>query len=601
MLVNCSPSAKPESADIMYFLMIDRFVDGNPDNNEGSNSNSYKPYDGSNPEALKHYQGGDLLGVTQSLDSLKALGINMIWISPFIDNSNTDYVGWWPYHGYHPIDFYKVDEHFGTLNELKALVEAAHLRNMKIIFDMPFNQTAADHPWIDDESKKNWFHANERGEPYVITDWQNQSQIERGELHGLPDLAQERVEVSDYLFEVSKYWIEETGCDGFRLDAVKHVPISFWREYTARIKNLAGPEFLLLGEVFWGEAWRIGPYDNIGFDYLFDIPGYYAIRNTFNKGAGLGDFSKFYELNSQSLPNASFATLIDNHDVARFNVDLEENAWEKQLLALGWLMTAPGLPVIYSGTELGMRGYSVDDVSGESQDYLNRLPYPDPLSQEQMLQKKQFIELTELRNKFPALSQGSFKELYKDWSIYAYLRKLGNERVLVCLNNAATQEFISIPLPPEMDISEIQKIYGEAIIRLEGGNLLLRLPANTLSAWEFLGDMSENLPQWVAFTNRLSADYQLKKLFYIDKDSNVDQLQVAGDFNNWTARDYSRSRHGDSLFIEIPLKPGKYNYKFILNGEEWIADPNAEAFSSDPYGGRNSVLTVSSHPLNKPR
>ncbi len=576
----------------MYFLLIDRFVDGDPNNNQGINAESYLPYDGSNPEALKHYQGGDLAGITQSLDSIKAMGISMIWISPFIDNSNTDYVGWWPYHGYHPIDFYGVDEHFGTLEDLKALVNEAHIRNMKIIFDMPFNQTAADHPWIEDASRKNWFHYDDQGKPYDITNWQDQEQIERGELHGLPDLAQELGDVSDYLFDVSKYWIEETGCDGFRLDAVKHIPISFWRDYIAKIKNLAGPDFLLLGEVFWGEAWRIEPYNNIGFDYLFDIPGYYAIRNTFNKGSGMGDFSDFFELNSRNLPNTSFATLIDNHDVARFNVDLGEKAWEKQLLALGWLMTAPGLPVVYSGTEIGMKGYSVDDVSGESQDYLNRLPYPDELSEEETLYRQQFVQLTRLRNQHPALSSGRFKELYKDWSIYAYLRDLDDAHVLICLNNAATQEFISIPIPEGLAISEIHKIYGEGVIRLEPGELLLRSPPYTLTAWNFQGDVSPDLKNWVEFTDRLSADYQLEELFYVDREQRVDQLQIAGDFSNWSPRDYSTTRRGDSLFIEIPLKPGKYSYKFILNGETWIADPNASDFSTDPYGGQNSILRV---------
>ncbi len=592
LFANCAPTVEPVPAEIMYFLLIDRFVDGNPDNNEGSNPRSYEPYDGTNPAALKHYQGGDLIGITQSLDSLNAMGITMIWISPFIDNSNTDYVGWWPYHGYHPIDFYKVDEHFGTLEDLKALVESAHVKGMKIIFDMPFNQTAADHPWINDEHKKNWFHLDESGEPYVITDWQNQEQIERGELHGLPDLAQERADVADYIFDVSKYWIDETGCDGFRLDAVKHAPISFWRNYTKRIREFAGADFLLLGEVFWGEAWRIEPYDDIGFDFLFDIPGYYAIRNTFNKGAGLGDFSKFYELNSKKLPITSLATLIDNHDVARFNVGLEEHAWKKQMLALGWLMTAPGLPVIYSGTEIGMKGYSVGDVSGESQDYLNRLPYPGVLSQEQLLQKKQFIELTSLRNQHPALSTGAFRELYKDWSVYAYVRTLGDENILVCLNNAGTQEFLSIPLPKDMDMSEIHKVYGEAVIRLEEGELLLRLPPNTLSVWEFEGGLSETFPKWIDFTDRLSSDYQVKQLYYIDADKSVNQFQIAGDFSNWVAGDFPVHRQGDSLFIEVPLKPGKYQYKFILNGNTWIADPNAAEFLTDPYGGRNSILTI---------
>ncbi|MCF6237952.1 MAG: hypothetical protein L3J79_03915, partial [Candidatus Marinimicrobia bacterium] len=351
-LMGCGGHQPQADTEIMYFILIDRFVDGDPTNNAGNTPESYLAYDGTNPEALKHYQGGDLNGITQSLGSLKAMGITMIWISPFLDNSNTDYVGWWPYHGYHPIDFYAVDEHFGTLDDLKVLVAAAHEMGLKVIFDMPFNQTAADHPWIDDASKRDWFHLDSHGAPYAISNWFDQEQIEIGELHGLPDLAQENPEVSEYLFEVSQYWIEETACDGFRLDAVKHIPLDFWRDYNRRIKTLAGPDFLLLGEVFWGAADRIQAYADVGFDYLFDIPGYYAIRNTFNKGGSIKDFSAFYATTGQQLGSNPLATLIDNHDVARFNVGLGEQAWQKQLLALGWLMTSPGLPVIYYGTEL---------------------------------------------------------------------------------------------------------------------------------------------------------------------------------------------------------------------------------------------------------
>lgn len=576
----------------MYFLLLDRFVDGNPENNAGNNPDSYLPYDGSNPDALKHYQGGDLEGVIQSLDSLQSLGITMIWISPFIDNSNTDYVGWWPYHGYHPIDFYKVDEHFGTLADLQKLVREVHDRDMKIIFDMPFNQTAADHSWIDDPQKKDWFHLDEDGQPYAITDWFDQIQIERGELHGLPDLAQELPGVSDYLFEVSKYWIEQTDCDGFRLDAVKHVPMGFWEDYVQKIRQLAGPDFLLLGEVFWGEAWRIKPYDQLGFDYLFDIPGYYAIRNTFNKGAGLGDFSNFYALNNENISNTAMATLIDNHDVPRFNVGLQENAWEKQLLALGWLMTAPGLPVIYAGTELGMKGYPVDNVAGESQDYLNRLPYPKVLSSGEMQRKKQFTELTRLRTSYPALSAGRFVELYKDWSIYTYIRSLGDEHILVCLNNAATQEFVSVPIPPEISIRDLNQVYGSAVVRQAEDELLFRLPPNALSVWSFSGDVDQLASTRVTFTDRLSADYQLITLHYHDSEQVVDEIQLAGQFNNWTATAYPTIRRGDSLFIELPVKSGRYDYKLVLNGDIWVADENADQFSTDPYGGHNSVLIV---------
>jgi len=591
-LGGCLQESSTAPAEIMYFILIDRFVDGDPSNNQGNHPASFLPFDGQNYEALKHYQGGDLQGVTMSLDSLQSLGVTMLWLSPFIDNSDTDYVGWWAYHGYHPIDFYQVDEHFGTLEDLIDLVDAAHLRGMQVIFDMPFNQTAADHPWVHDSERQSWFHRDAHGQPYEISDWQDQVQIERGELHGLPDLAQEVPAVRDYLFEVSKYWIETTGCDGFRLDAVKHIPRSFWEDYTQRIRALAGDDFLLLGEVFWGEAWRIEPYDDLGFDYLFDIPGYYAIRNTFNKGAGMGAFSNFYELNRQSINQTAMATLIDNHDVARFNVGLESLAWERQLLALGWLMTSPGLPVIYSGTEIGMQGYPVEGVDGQPQDFLNRLPYPRIFSEEQRSRKAEFARLTALRSQFPALGAGSFNEVYKDWSTYAYLRSLKDEHILVCLNNASTQEFVSIPLPATLSIESSELLYGQATLRHESNELLLRLPAYSLSVWQVQGEVKPTTQRQVSFTDRYSLDYRRQLLFYVDPTRQVESLQVAGDFNNWVATTYPTQWSGDSLKIEVPIKPGKYLYKLVLDETMWIADPEASEFSTDPYGGQNSILVV---------
>ncbi|MEA3286613.1 MAG: alpha-amylase family glycosyl hydrolase [Candidatus Marinimicrobia bacterium] len=576
----------------MYFILIDRFVDGDSSNNSGGNPESYQSYDGTNPVALKHYQGGDLAGITQSLDSIRALGITMIWISPFLDNSDTDYVGWWPYHGYHPIDFYAVDEHFGTLDDLKNLVATAHKKGLKIIFDMPFNQTAADHPWIHDPSKKDWYHWDKDGNPYEITDWQDQEQIERGELHGLPDLAQENPEVSRYLYDVSKYWIEETGCDGFRLDAVKHIPLEFWSEYNKKIKALVGQDFLLLGEVFWGEATRIQPYVDVGFDYLFDIPGYYAIRNTFNKGGSLKDFSEFYQTTEQLLGSRSLATLIDNHDVARFNVGLGRHARDKQMLALGWLMTTPGLPVIYYGTELGMPGFDPVNANGEPQDFLNRHPYPEKIDTEQAAFRTHFIDLTQLRLQHAALASGKFREVYQDWSVYAYLRFLFDEQYLVILNNASTAEFLTLPEAEGLEIDQTKRIYGTGVLRLEDQEIWLHLPPNSLTIWQFEGSVSDDMTKRVEFTDRLSRDYQIIRLSYYDKESKVTQLQIAGDFNNWIPRDYSGSQTGHTLFVDIPLKPGVYSYKLVLNGVEWIADPNASEYLTDPYGGRNSILTV---------
>ena len=592
LFLTCTSDEYELSNEVVYFILIDRFVDGDPDNNEGSSPKSYRPYDGTDPEALKHYQGGDLVGITQSLDDLAELGITMIWISPFLDNSNTDYVGWWPYHGYHPIDFYAVDEHFGNLDDLKALVNAAHRRNMKVIFDMPFNQTAADHPWVEDPEKKDWFHWDEEGRPFDITDWFDQDQIERGELHGLPDLAQENAAVTAFILDVSRYWIETTGCDGFRLDAVKHIPISFWERYNKEVKAMAGDDFILMGEVFWGEAERIKPYHNLGFDLLFDIPGYYAIRNTFNKGGSFREFSDFYRSVHENIIHTSMATIIDNHDVARFDVGLGENAWPKQKLALSWLLTSPGMPVIYSGTEIGMKGYPPVSPEGVHQDYLNRLPFPQEPTDSDLARRADLRELIDLRLSHPSLMNGSFHEIYKDWSVYAFLRHLPGETMLVLLNNASTEEYLPIPIPEDLRNSALNRRYGSAVMRAEGEHWYLRIPPNSMSIWEVTREGQWRMPAWTEFTDRLSQDYQLTPIKLHDPEAQVQRLQLAGDFNNWTATDYRTKRMGDTIHVELPLKPGHYEYKLVLNNESWIPDPGATEFVTDPYGGRNSILVV---------
>lgn len=592
MLSGCADIETGPGGDVMYFVLIDRFADGDSSNNFGSNPESYEAYAEENPDALRKYQGGDLQGIINRLAYLDSLGVTMLWLSPFLDNSNTDYVGWWPYHGYHPIDFYAVDEHFGTLEDLKRLVSEAHERGMKVIFDMPFNQTAADHPWVSDSTKLDWFHHDTAGQPFDISDWFDQDQIERGELHGLPDLAQENPQVAKYLVDVSKYWIDQTQCDGFRLDAVKHIPLSFWNDYNRQIKAYAGDDFLLLGEVFWGDAERIKPYVNSGFDMLFHIPGYYAIRNTFNKGGSFQDFSQFYAKTGHELGDTKFATIIDNHDVARFNVGLGANAWEKQKLALGWLVTSPGLPVVYYGSELGVQGYPAVDSEGRGQDYLNRLPFPGQMTPVQLERVEEFKHIMNLRRNHPVLSGNVFHEIYKDWSIYAYLRSDKQSSLLLILNNATTEEFVAIPQPADYEIQVHEKIFGEGVVRYEGDELYFRLPPLSMTVWDVNQPVPDALPVRTEFTDRLSGDYTLARFSYADASREVARLQVAGDFNNWNPSVQPSRRQGDTLYVDIPVKRGTYEYKLVLNGDRWLPDPAADSSVADPFGSRNSVFSV---------
>ncbi|NQV16252.1 hypothetical protein HQ531_12395 [bacterium] len=160
------------------------------------------------------------------------------------------------------------------------------------------------------------------------------------------------------------------------------------------------------------------------------------------------------------------------------------------------------------------------------------------------------------------------------------------------MNNASTEEFLSIPIRPGLEINAADQVFGLGVLRLEKNELWLRLPPYSTTVWKYEGNVDPSMSSWVDFTPRLSADYHQIELFLPDPDGRVTQLQLAGDFNNWTATDYQSKRRGDTVFVSIPLKSGSYQYKLVVNGGEWIADPNAEDFLIDPYGGENSVLVV---------
>lgn len=372
--------------EVIYFVLIDRFCDGDSTNNHGRVPASHRRWHGhpAHAEQLKTYQGGDLQGVRDRLDYLRDLGVTAIWLSPVYDNSDSSFMGWWPYHGYQPVDFFSGDEHFGTLQLLRHLVEEAHRRGTKVILDIVSNHVATDHPWVKDcenwhrRGYKHWFHPHSgKDASSSINNWQDQTQLETRELHGFPDLAQENPRVYEFLLDMSKYWIEQTRCDGFRLDAVKHIPKIFWRRYRSDIHRFAGPDFLLLGEVFDGRIDYLAEYATLGFNALFDIPLYYTINRVFAQGASASLLSTHLRTNQARLGSTLLSPLIDNHDVARFSYWAGEGAKEKLSLALTFLLTHEGLPMLYYGTEVALEGGPpVDPVTGTSQDYLNRMMMP---------------------------------------------------------------------------------------------------------------------------------------------------------------------------------------------------------------------------------
>lgn len=447
--------------------------------------------DGPAPEAPWH--GGNLAGVRAKLDYLERLGVTALWLSPVYKNQRDGY------HGYWPVDFESVDPRLGNLAELKGLVADCHARGMKVLLDIVLNHAAYDHPMAKDARYRRWFH---RRRPMV---WMSQGSIERASLHGLPDFAHENPEVARFLIDHALEWARKTGVDGFRLDAVKHVPASFWKRFSSEVHEKLGAEFLLLGEVYRGVPEYLARYQREdGIDSVFDVPLADVIRSALcrdSEAPGVGLWTRIAELRREYktmlfneilrklvarkptdmrwfsdiaaadpvyLRPDLLATFIDNHDLNRFAHEAEP-ARPRLRMALALLLTWRGIPVLTYGTEAGLAGSTADGG--------NRAPMPfgaDP-------DLESYVRvLVRLRRSEPALTQGTQSELLADREVYAFLRDAEDSRVVAAINNSREERSRTLTLPAgEGWDGSWSDPFGGPGARARKGRLSLRLPVRS--------------------------------------------------------------------------------------------------------------------------
>jgi len=350
--------------DVMYLIMIDRFADGDPSNNDPAQSRGL--YDRKNKF---YYHGGDLQGVIDHLPYLKDLGVTAIWLTPWYDNydrlneielkEDKPSTG---FHGYNPQDFYAVEEHFGTQAKLRELVETAHRSGLKIIQDQVMNHTGPYHPWVDDPPTPTWFngtkseHLKNSFQTWVLHDPRAVESLKQETMEGwfldfLPDLNQHDAEVSRYLIQNTLWWIGTTGLDGIRMDTWQYVPNSFWRDWTHAIKR-EFPSFRVVGEVkdgdvvhtsfFQGGKVRFDGVDS-GLDSLLDFPLFYPIRHAFAEGKPIDEIPKTLAKDYLYTNPEILVTLLGGHDDGRFMS--EKGATIEGLkLANAFVLTTRGVP-----------------------------------------------------------------------------------------------------------------------------------------------------------------------------------------------------------------------------------------------------------------
>lgn len=334
---------------VVYFMMTDRFFDGNESNNTASGADTY----GKNPGL---YHGGDFAGVTAKLDYLQDLGVNTIWITPVVENikgvavtdeGSKDVPYNAAYHGYWASDFTKLNPTLGTTGEFETMISEAHKRGMRIMVDIVVN-----HAGYGTESTFADMLRDKSVSEGDIKSWQS----------GLPDFATENADVRAKLVEWQTSWMKDYGVDYFRVDTVKHVDSTTW----AALKNSTtevNPSFKMIGEYFGagyasnGSSLGTGQMDaDLDFDFNDQATSFVS--------GNISSVEKFLSARNSALNNTYMTgQFLSSHDEDGFKAALmngkkytEDEATSAALVAATLQLTAKGIPVIYYGEEVGLSG-----------------------------------------------------------------------------------------------------------------------------------------------------------------------------------------------------------------------------------------------------
>lgn len=338
---------------VIYQILIDRFA-GWP---EGAT------------DTEPTWAGGTIKGIHEKLDYLQDLGINVVWLSPFLKSRS--------YHGYDTIDFQEVDEHFGTKADLKALLDDIHGRGMRALMDFVPNHCSNQHPFfIDavsnpDSEYRDWFY---------FEDWPD-TYLTYFDFKILPKLNLDHLPARDYIIKSAEYWVREYGFDGFRLDHAPGPSNSFWQDFRDRLKAI-NPDFIMIGEIALvglesrflktifsdriRERYLAGKHlDDEGYaelmkDYIGLFDGaldfnFYGYMNRFARGrTDLNEVKNMMdELYGEFPDNFLLPNFLDSHDKNRYMHEAG-NDFDKFRKAVKFQFSLPQPPIIYYGTEVGM-------------------------------------------------------------------------------------------------------------------------------------------------------------------------------------------------------------------------------------------------------
>ncbi|MFJ2391435.1 pullulanase-type alpha-1,6-glucosidase [Streptomyces sp. NPDC087843] len=382
-----APARHDDTREQFYFVMPDRFANGDTANDRGGLTGS-RLSTGYDPTDKGFYQGGDLKGLTRRLDYIKGLGTTAIWMAPIFKNQPVQGTGTDAsagYHGYWITDFTRVDPHFGTNKDLETLISKAHAKGMKVFFDVITNHTAD----VVDYAEKSYGYLSKGAFPYLtkegkpfddedyadgtrtfpsvgagsfprtptvpaakkntkVPSWLNDPAMYHnrgdstytgesttyGDFSGLDDLWTERPEVVSGMEKIYERWVGDFGVDGFRIDTVKHVDMPFWTQWATALDRYAAERgrknFFMFGEVYSADTSVTSPYVTQGrLDATLDFPFQDAARSYASQGGSAKKlasvFGDDYKYTTDKANAYEQVTFLGNHDMGRIGSFLKQD------------------------------------------------------------------------------------------------------------------------------------------------------------------------------------------------------------------------------------------------------------------------------------
>ena len=450
------------SKDLIYLIMPDRFSNGDPSNDRvpGMKDQSL------NRDSIYHRHGGDLKGIQNHLDYLHDLGVTAIWLNPVIENDMKERTE----HGYAFTDHYKIERRIGGESAYHELINEIHKKGMKIIQDAVYNHTGIEHFLFRDMPDSTWFH---RWPKYTQTNYKDQalfdpyaSAAEKKIMSdgwfvtAMPDVNHDNPLFANFLIQHAVWTTEEFGIDGWRIDTYPYNDLAFMNRCNKALLD-EYPQLHIFGET-WVHGVINQAYfteNNMNLPFKSNLPAatdfqthMYGILPALKENFGWTEgVNKLYSTLAQDIlykdPNRN-VNFLDNHDKTRFFSEIEED-FAKYKMGVAWLLTARGIPQLYYGLEILMKGVSnpdgwvrLDFKGGWQEDFVSKFSAEGRTAQEN--EAFEYVKkIANYRKNSTALTTGKFMQFIPKDGLYTYFRYDNKQTVMIVMNTDKEEKTVS--------------------------------------------------------------------------------------------------------------------------------------------------------------